>query len=456
MAPNTSSKPAKIITSNPGYGYHGAVYNRLRQVDDHHPTVSDKAHGAYNRMHAKVKKVATEAGHLAAAKKPNVMVRDFLDSQHGRHLDGFENDTKHISRTFGHFAKSYDPTLFESTSGPARPRIETKKYSWGKMVTLHHGAHWTIPLHPEHQEAIAKLKDGEHTNIKDETGRKLKVHREGDDVHFHELGAYGAHQRHMATVKHSALNEESIVKTVVDKLMTEDFTDWGCHRVVVSKGDHAGRRGVIVPPEGTTKPKDTYRVRFDDGHHSYVHKAVLVKEDVEQIDELSKKTLGSYADKGLRSAQAMRYHSDNMSDHGYENNDGDKSNHNDQYASHDDNMEKADRLLMKSRRRMASVGKAIHKLGEEVIGEAKERVMDRKFREKAETALQKRGFTKPHKDGSVWHKPTENGRHLVQVKNSVMTMTHSGGPHPHGKKLSTCSLKQDPEEHLSAYLGERS
>lgn len=75
----------------------------------------------------------------------------------------------------------------------------------------------------------------------------------------------------------------------------EDFTDWGHHRVVVTKGDHAGKTGMIVPPEGSNKPSnDHYRVKFDSGDHVYVHKNVLTNESVEPIQEVSKKLLGRY------------------------------------------------------------------------------------------------------------------------------------------------------------------
>lgn len=98
-------KPVKILTNNPGYGYHGIA-------DAKHKGDANKAHAEYNRMHAKVKDWAGEAGHLMHAKKPNLMVRDYLDSPRGRHLEGLQADEKYIKKDFGHFARSYDPKLF--------------------------------------------------------------------------------------------------------------------------------------------------------------------------------------------------------------------------------------------------------------------------------------------------------------------------------------------------------
>ena len=98
-------KPVKPLTNNPGYGYHGIV-------DRKHKGDANKAHAAYNAMHAKVKNWAGEAGHLAVSKKPDLMVRDYLDSKRGRHLEGLEADEKYIKKDFGHFSRSYDPKLF--------------------------------------------------------------------------------------------------------------------------------------------------------------------------------------------------------------------------------------------------------------------------------------------------------------------------------------------------------
>jgi len=62
--------------------------------------------------------------------------------------------------------------------------VAKKDYSWGKMVTVHHGSSTSYPLHPEHQNAIKKLKDGEKTSFKDETNSTVHAHREGDKVHL--------------------------------------------------------------------------------------------------------------------------------------------------------------------------------------------------------------------------------------------------------------------------------
>ena len=54
--------------------------------------------------------------------------------------------------------------------------VATRKYDWGTMKTVHHGAMFSIPLHPEHHQAIAKLKSGESHSFKDETGQIGRAH----------------------------------------------------------------------------------------------------------------------------------------------------------------------------------------------------------------------------------------------------------------------------------------
>jgi hypothetical protein len=72
----------------------------------------------------------------------------------------------------------------EETEELDEASVKSEKHSWGKMMTVHHGASHSYPLHPEHQEAIRNLKHGEKTSFKDETGAKVNVHRDVQDVHF--------------------------------------------------------------------------------------------------------------------------------------------------------------------------------------------------------------------------------------------------------------------------------
>lgn len=92
----------RVTSGNKGYGYHGNVEAR----DD---AEKDKR---YSAMHRYAKKLVGDAGHLQDAKKPNVMVKHFLDSAHGRHIADNPTD-KNITSRFSHFKKSYDPAMHE-------------------------------------------------------------------------------------------------------------------------------------------------------------------------------------------------------------------------------------------------------------------------------------------------------------------------------------------------------
>ena len=90
-----------IQSGNEGRGYHG----------QHDSNVAAKK---YSDMHATVKKVADEAGHLKYVKKPNLMVKHYLDSARGRHIAGRETDHEYIGKDFGIFKKDYKSPLHES------------------------------------------------------------------------------------------------------------------------------------------------------------------------------------------------------------------------------------------------------------------------------------------------------------------------------------------------------
>ncbi len=97
-------------------------------------------------------------------------------------------------------------------------KVETKKYSWGTMKTVHHGADFSIPLHPEHHKAIAKLKDEQEHKFKTEDGKHWTARRKGDDVHFQ-----GANNGGATKVKHSDLKEETEIDEAEDRMARADY-----------------------------------------------------------------------------------------------------------------------------------------------------------------------------------------------------------------------------------------
>jgi len=96
--------------------------------------------------------------------------------------------------------------------------VKTQKYSWGTMKTVHHGADFSIPLHPEHHKAIAKLKDEQEHKFKTEDGKHWTARRKGDDVHFQ-----GANNGGATKVKHSDLKEETEIDEAEDRMARADY-----------------------------------------------------------------------------------------------------------------------------------------------------------------------------------------------------------------------------------------
>lgn len=85
----------EATTGNPGFGYHGQ-----------HKTEHD-ADEAYKKIHAHVKSLTDS---------DDKTVKHYLDSAHGRHLVGHENDHDHIKKDFKKFTKYYKPEMHEATA----------------------------------------------------------------------------------------------------------------------------------------------------------------------------------------------------------------------------------------------------------------------------------------------------------------------------------------------------
>ena len=105
--------------------------------------------------------------------------------------------------------------------------VKKEKYSWGKMVTVHHGSDTSYPLHPEHQQAIAKLGDGEKTSFKDETNSSVHAEREGDTVHLTRPRTSST----KTSVAHSHFNEE------LEQGVNEEWTKTGKTGTHIASGE---------------------------------------------------------------------------------------------------------------------------------------------------------------------------------------------------------------------------
>lgn len=100
---------ASVRSSNEYRGYHGQAYIKHQDKKD----ANELAHKDFAKAHAKVKKHAGEAGLLRDVKKPNVMIKHYLDSQSGRHLHGNEDNSSYVKRDFGKFKSKYDAEHFK-------------------------------------------------------------------------------------------------------------------------------------------------------------------------------------------------------------------------------------------------------------------------------------------------------------------------------------------------------
>ena len=191
----------------------------VEQIDE----ISDKTLGNYidaarkDREHNKINKSAPDSAQRAHANE-----RD------KKRIAGMNKAKSYLTPgTAGH-AKNQRRRAMHEDAEQIEEAVSVKKqdYSWGKMITVHHGADTSYPLHPEHQSAIKKLKDGEHTSFTDETNRKVTAHREGEHVHLTSKGT-----SRKTTVAHSHFNESVnksdipayLRKKTGDKLTTQDL-----------------------------------------------------------------------------------------------------------------------------------------------------------------------------------------------------------------------------------------
>lgn len=160
----------RVTSGNKGYGYHGTVEAR----DD---AEKDKR---YSAMHRYAKKLVGDAGHLQDAKKPNVMVKHFLDSPHGRHIADNPTD-KNITSRFSEFKKKYKPEMHEEVELAEENHYTVHKAKEGWHVNQHtSNGVWNHSVqtgyHDSKQKAVAWAKNhagsrAHKIDIKEELGK---------------------------------------------------------------------------------------------------------------------------------------------------------------------------------------------------------------------------------------------------------------------------------------------
>lgn len=232
--------------------------------------------------------------------------------------------------------------------------VKTSTHSWGKMMTVHHGASHSFPLHPEHQEKIAKLKHGESVSFNDETNSRVTAHRDGDTIH---LSKSGSNTKTPVAMSHFKEEKEMSQKSK-DALMNY----WN---------DLNREAGNVL--------------RRDKVKKLLAAKKKVTKEESEIVNELSKDTLKSYVKKALDTNTSL-------------NTNDDKSIIN---------------LASRSGREMGEVGRKLdHKAV--VRSQGVQRAVNKLTKEEAELDEAKRG--RPRKDGSKAGGDEEGGREHIIVQ----------------------------------------
>lgn len=197
---------------------------------------------------------------------------------------------KHLENLHGKPTKLKEEALDEGQDLQygRKPKVVTKNYSWGKMKTIHKGADFSIPMHPEHHEPISKLSDGESHHFTDETRTHWTATRSGDDVHFQSSAG-------KVKVPHKSLNEE-----VLDE--AGQLSSMPAPKTLGKKHTTPEERSRMGHP---SNGKGFYVGKKDDksrmGHNAN-GKGFYVGEDT-NIQEVSSSLIGRY----LKAAKQDRY-----------------------------------------------------------------------------------------------------------------------------------------------------
>ena len=193
---------------------------KLLRKEDH----IEEAKDANGKQLPNAKNDKTFLYYNSTTKGHNVIVR-----KDGSRNDVYNTETNTVEpydkKKHGRMIESLE---IEESNQNVAAHVKTNKYSWGTMKTVHQGSSFSIPLHPEHHEAIAKLKDQQEHKFKDETGHHWTAKRQGDDVHFQ-----GANGGNSTKVPHKAIAESK-----------EDVPFDGPYKSVFKKPNNPNRTGM--------------------------------------------------------------------------------------------------------------------------------------------------------------------------------------------------------------------
>ena len=260
----------RVTSGNKGYGYHGNVEAR----DD---AEKDKR---YSAMHRYAKKLVGDAGHLSDAKKPNVMVKHFLDSPHGRHIADNPTD-KNITSRFAGFKKIYDPSMHEEVeqideisadmadrylkgkrerdwkrsddddySVPRRPQDTRRKNIDARGTSL---ALKTI-YRPRNRVATEEVEEFDEVS-KATMGRYINKAKDSIDSASYRQGHKEAHGSSSKALEKKLTKRHKGISTAVSKLTKEeqDFVD-SLNNEIFEKADPYDIAGMIKKAKAKNDP----------------------------------------------------------------------------------------------------------------------------------------------------------------------------------------------------------
>jgi hypothetical protein len=182
------------------------------------------------------------------------------------------------------------PKATEKPSGEDLPDARVEHKGHVSTVEFGNGAGRAV-LHPEHQEMVGNLKEGESDHFEDEQGDKWDVHRKGEHLHFKARGASGLKGKVKASefqafpkgkaagnsnkpkgpTDYTSANITAHDATEASELARDNTPDWqkahdltvGAHVMTSFKRDHA------ATAEAHTKAAEAHRERHEATGNKY-------------------------------------------------------------------------------------------------------------------------------------------------------------------------------------------
>jgi len=250
-----------VTTKNAGYGYHGQHDTEERDVK-------------FKNAFAKVRKVVRIAGHLNDVTKPNLLVRQYLDSAHGRHLVGKEENADYIKKDFEIFKKAYKPGMHTESKSVDEVVSPFNWKEYAKQKDKEHGDK-TKTFHDVKKSSSGTVYTKQHTPDginKERSSSQASGEPEVKRGRGRPPGKYGSYKERSAETNARAAAKSAASKAANRAKLKEAFDD----------------EFVTSLFEGFADEQDY--VDFLD---------LLQCEEFEQLDELSKSTLGSYVNKAV-------------------------------------------------------------------------------------------------------------------------------------------------------------